>query len=529
MKTLWKKLKPHQHKIFIGFTTFGFLAVFLIYKRFFPDFDLQKLLNDFAGFLGDWTYLIAAGLSFLETGAFIGMLVPGETILIISGAVAGQGVINLYLLLGLAWLCAFLGDSFSFLLGYKLGNDFLRKHGSKVGMTPERLDTVEEYFAKHGGKTILIGRFVGLVRAFAPFVAGSSKMSYKAFAPYSILGSGLQVSAAIILGYIFSKNIDKAIDYIGQGTFWLGTTIAVVLSIVFSIRFLCKKENRVRLRDFLLSKSYLAWICKIYYFIKPGIIFISDRFQPGEKFGLEVTSLLAAIAVSSFVVIAYLNNIASDPELITWGDKVAQDISASLDAHIFTIFAELFTAFGSRTAVSLVLCLAALFFVLKRNWILLLVMVLSVITIESWNDIITYLVSRPETDSFPNRSAAFSILYTWLAIVFLNRISQKIIHKGLVLLGAIIFTALIGLSNVYLGENFLSDSNAGWAFGVLIFAIYSTVFLVFSQLHRLPSFIEPEELEEVLPPQGEGLDSTEVKESGSEQQASSPQKKQAGE
>ena len=89
-----------------------------------------------------------------------------------------------------------LGDSTSFFIGRRLGRDFLRRHAPRVGVTEERLDQIDDYFARHGGKTIFLGRFIGFVRAFAPFVAGSSGMAYRGFVPYSVLGTGLWASRA---------------------------------------------------------------------------------------------------------------------------------------------------------------------------------------------------------------------------------------------------------------------------------------------------------------------------------------------
>ena len=82
------------------------------------------------------------------------------------------------------------------------------EHGPRVGISHERFEKVEDYFARHGGKTIFIGRFISLVRAFAPFIAGSSGMRYRAFVPYSILGTGLWASAHILIGYFFSRSIE---------------------------------------------------------------------------------------------------------------------------------------------------------------------------------------------------------------------------------------------------------------------------------------------------------------------------------
>ena len=112
--------------------------------------------------------------------------------------------------IALAWLMAWLGDTTSFFVGRRLGRGFVIEHGPRFGVSHERFEKVEDYFSRHGGKTIFIGRFISLIRAFAPFVAGSSGMRYRAFVPYSILGTGLWASAHIMVGYLFSRSIETA-------------------------------------------------------------------------------------------------------------------------------------------------------------------------------------------------------------------------------------------------------------------------------------------------------------------------------
>ena len=87
------------------------------------------------------------------------------------------------------------GDVTSFFLGRRLGREFLMKHGPRFGFSHDRLHQVEDFFSRHGGKTIFLGRFVGFVRAFAPFIAGSSGMRFRQFFPYSVLGCGIWTSA----------------------------------------------------------------------------------------------------------------------------------------------------------------------------------------------------------------------------------------------------------------------------------------------------------------------------------------------
>ena len=204
----------------------------------------SKLLEDISNTLGAWTYLLVGAFAFAETGAFVGLVVPGETVMLLGGAVAGQGAIDVYLLIAIAWFAAWAGDTTSFFIGRRLGRDFVLRHGPRFGIGHERFEQVEEYFSRHGGKTIFIGRFISLVRAFAPFIAGSSGMRYRAFVPYSILGTGLWASAHILVGYFFSRSIDTAAKYAGKGAFLLATLIVVVVGTVVLVRHFRVEENR---------------------------------------------------------------------------------------------------------------------------------------------------------------------------------------------------------------------------------------------------------------------------------------------
>jgi membrane protein DedA with SNARE-associated domain len=199
--------------------------------------NLEEALIRIGETLGPWTYLLVGVLAFLETGAFVGLVAPGETALLVGGLVAGQGQIDVITLIGIVWACAVSGDLTSFYLGRRLGRQFLVRHGPRVQITEERLQTVERFFDRHGGKAILIGRFVGLVRAVAPFLAGSSGMPVRRFVPYDVVGAGLWGTTFVLLGYFFWQSFSTLVDYAKTGAFALGTTITVVVAIVWLVRW----------------------------------------------------------------------------------------------------------------------------------------------------------------------------------------------------------------------------------------------------------------------------------------------------
>src|SRR5919201_3671078 len=179
--------------------------------------DLESVLTDLSDTLGTWTYLLVAALAFLETGAFVGLVAPGETAIVLGGVVAAEGKIELALIILVAWLAAALGDLASFLLGQRLGRRFLIARGPRLGVTAERLERVEGFFARHGAKAILIGRFVGIVRAVAPFLAGASRLRLRGFLPWSLLGTAAWASAFTLVGYAFHASFVSAAHTLTHG------------------------------------------------------------------------------------------------------------------------------------------------------------------------------------------------------------------------------------------------------------------------------------------------------------------------
>ena len=152
---------------------------------------MEQLIEDFAHSLGHWAYLLVAFMATAETAAFLGFVAPGEFTIILGGVLAGEGTLSIGLLIGIVWASIVVGDSIGFFLGRKLGRSFVLKHGPRVRLTEERIRRVEDYFARHGGKTIFVGRWIGFVRPLMPFTAGTSGMAYRSFLPYDVLSAGL--------------------------------------------------------------------------------------------------------------------------------------------------------------------------------------------------------------------------------------------------------------------------------------------------------------------------------------------------
>ena len=193
--------------------------------------DLEGALTDLSETLGGWTYALVAGLAFLETGAFVGLVAPGETAIVLGGVVAAQGEVDLVPMLLLAWVAAALGDLASYALGRRLGRRFLVDHGPRVGINATRLAKVDGFFDRHGGKAILIGRFVGLVRAVAPFLAGASRLPLSRFVPWSLAGTAVWASTFTLVGYAFHSSFSAAAGAVTHATLALAVLAAAALAV----------------------------------------------------------------------------------------------------------------------------------------------------------------------------------------------------------------------------------------------------------------------------------------------------------
>lgn len=191
--------------------------------------NLEQTLLEAGKTLGPYTYLLVGTLAFLETGAGVGLVVPGEVAVVVGGITSGQGQTNIFILIGVVWACALSGDVVSFLLGRHLGHQWASRHGPKMKITPQRMEQVEGFFDRHGAKTILLGRFVGFVRALAPFVAGASHMPPRRFIPAAALAAGLWAATFSVLGYVSWRSFAEAVSLAKQGTLVFVAVLIVVI------------------------------------------------------------------------------------------------------------------------------------------------------------------------------------------------------------------------------------------------------------------------------------------------------------
>jgi len=171
---------------------------------FYSLLTLDQTLASIAGQYGPWLYALVFVIIFAETGLVVFPLLPGDSLLFISGTVVATAGLNVHVLVALLIVAAVLGDSLNYSIGRYIGPRVFDKPDSRW-FRQDHLRRTQAFYDRYGGVTIIIGRFVPIVRTFAPFLAGVAGMSYRKFLSYNIVGGVLWISSLVYAGYLFGN------------------------------------------------------------------------------------------------------------------------------------------------------------------------------------------------------------------------------------------------------------------------------------------------------------------------------------
>ncbi|GAA5783900.1 membrane protein [Chitiniphilus shinanonensis] len=182
---------------------------------------LDTYLRVFVEQYGALTYAVLFLVIFCETGLVVTPILPGDSLLFVAGMLAGGGLLNVHLLTLLLFVAAVAGDALNYTIGRYFGHKLFANPDSKI-FRRDYLEKTHAFYEKHGGKTIVLARFVPIVRTFAPFVAGMAEMSYRSFVSYNLIGAAVWVGTLTYAGY-----------FLGGVSFIQKNLTAIILGIVF--------------------------------------------------------------------------------------------------------------------------------------------------------------------------------------------------------------------------------------------------------------------------------------------------------
>ena len=212
---------------------------------------LDKHLSPIIAEYGAWTYLLLFLIVFCETGLVVTPFLPGDSLLFAAGAFAATGSLSVVWLTVILIIAAILGDTVNYWVGHSLGKRLLAAKRFRV-IKPEHLAYTHEFYEKYGGKTIIIARFVPIVRTFAPFVAGLGKMSYGRFMSYNVIGGVAWVVICVTAGYLFGN-----LPFV-QENFSLVVLAIIVLSILPAVWEIWRARKASRRRRMAAAPADLS-------------------------------------------------------------------------------------------------------------------------------------------------------------------------------------------------------------------------------------------------------------------------------
>ena len=199
---------------------------------------LDKHLNEIIGQYGGWTYLILFLIVFCETGLVVTPFLPGDSLLFAAGAFAALGSLNVLWLFLLLSIAAIVGDTVNYWMGRWIGPKIFHRENVRF-LNKKHLERTHAFYERYGGKTIIIARFIPIVRTFAPFVAGIGEMTYWRFITYNVVGGVAWVAICVFAGYYFG-NLE-----IVKNNFSLVVIAIVLISVLpMLVEYLRHRMNR---------------------------------------------------------------------------------------------------------------------------------------------------------------------------------------------------------------------------------------------------------------------------------------------
>lgn len=444
---------------------------------------LDYLIN-FVSDIGHWGYLAIFIIVALECQVLLGLVMPGESLVLAGGFFAEQGLLNVGILIFVISVAATLGDSMGYVLGRHLGRGWLLKHGMRFGLRQAHLDRVDGVFVRHGGKAVFASHFLHVLRSLMPFAAGARRMRYLKFLLFNTMGCIVWATVYVVLGYLAGASWHVAAKWIGRASEIVGAALLFAIALGWLWHWLGRHEDTVRRRWRGVVDHPRVAVLRLQF--APQLEFLLDRLSPHGYLGLHLTmGMLLIIGASGLFGWIAQDVVAGDP-LTVVDLHVAAWLHERQTPGIITTM-QLVSGLASTTWVTFVSIVSALVLSWKKCWYWVLALVLVVPGGMLLNLFLKSSFHRQRPSfadsllffdgySFPSgHTMAATLLYGLLAAFTLNSLDVwRWRWRVGAVLGAFVMVLLVGFSRVYLGAHYLSDILGGVAAGLAWLALTIT-------------------------------------------------------
>ena len=424
---------------------------------------MLEQLNDLILRLDHWGYVIVFLVVMLECQAFLGFFMPGESIVMVAGFLAGQEVLDLRVLIGVVALAAIVGDSIGYEFGRRLGRDWLHRHGEKFWLRPERLARMDVFFGRHGGMGVLFAHFLHVGRALMPFLAGAARLPYLRFLIYNAIGCVLWAAIFSSLGYLFGQSWHLIDRWIGRAGIIAAILGAMVVITILLWRGIVGRELEIRewWRQVLARPGVVAFRRR---FARP-IEWLEDRFSPKGYLGIHLTVGIFLLLAAAAIFSGLLQQIGTRAWVVVADARVAEWFANRSGGAVSQVMQRL-SLLGSLYWLGAIFLLAVLLWRRRRHRVrLLLVAVPGGLLLDLLLKYL-FLHGRVRLGEIGGLRGFFgllegdlitaTILYGALAYV-LVRTLRRWSGRALVIVGTVLVILLVALSSLYLHAARMSD------------------------------------------------------------------------
>ncbi|MFA5788252.1 MAG: bifunctional DedA family/phosphatase PAP2 family protein, partial [Actinomycetota bacterium] len=451
---------------------------------------MSDIVHFVLGLASPWAYVVVGALALLEGSAFVGLVVPGETAVILGGVLAFQGRVRLDVVILLAAVGAIVGDSIGFFLGRVFGRRWLAgRIGRFIG--EERWQATERAFEKWGGTGVLFGRFVGFLRALLPFAAGTARMRYSKFVVFNVLGCVSWAIGFSVLGYFAGGSWRRVEKVAGRASALLAVVLLLAIGMWFGVRWLLHHPDRVRAWGQRQLARPVVGRVLIRFGREAG--FLIRRFKPSEVFGLQLTLGLAVVSVLGWAFGALVQDVLALEEFVGVDLPIAHWFVSHRTPGATTIM-KVATLLGSGYLLLGVLALAAGYACSRRHWLSSAMLASSYGLAIAVEAAVKVLVHRPRPPvehlvatwgwSFPSGHTAEAAALFIVIAALINR-GAGWRRRVLTWTACVSVIVVVGLSRMYLGVHYLSDVLGGAALGAALAAVALTAGGTYRRAHLL--------------------------------------------